>query len=177
MYIWVALDTSEALSAVRSRAILENLTVGLSEVAFSLPQHISLKISFYVDDCIAEAVIESLTAFFKTIPQMPVRPLMPEEKEGLLWVKIEESDYLISLHVALDEKLFREFGVTPHPFDRAFLFHSTLFQDADQGKISLMAERISDLVFSEEILPQGFLIGVSESGRAGSYQVVKTIPF
>lgn len=177
MYIWVALDLSSALSSLRSRAMLENRTIGLSEVAFSLPQHISLKISFSVDDGVSDQVIGAISEALKDIAPFSVALQGLERLSGLLWVRAREDMTLRTLHERLDTLLSEQFGIEQHPFDSAFAFHSTLFQDENEAGLDRMMTRLSDALLPACVTPDGFLIGISPSGKAGSFSVVSKIPF
>lgn len=171
MYIWTALDVSDALSSLRERAALENAAIGLSEVAFTLPAHISLKISFSVADALTERVMARLMDFLKKQPIRSVRVRGIEQNGGILWVRMADETWLSQLHQELDEMLFSEFSVEQHPFDRAFCFHATLFLDSDRDKAALMKKALSDARLPDSITPSGYLIGVSSEGTAGSYRV------
>ena len=50
MFIWIALDASKELKEIRQICKKENASLLLNEVTFLLPLHISLKISFKINN-------------------------------------------------------------------------------------------------------------------------------
>jgi 2'-5' RNA ligase len=174
MYIWIACDLSDGLAEIREKCTEFNRDLQLSEVAFSLPQHISLKISFDVDDAISDSVIETVKSYLSAQKSFSVFAPVPEMMTGILWLRFSESESLTRLHGDLDELLSSHFGVPRHEYDRSFKFHSTLFMD-DGGDLSEMYRRVSSLTMPSELVVDSFLIGISESGRAGDYRVYRRI--
>ncbi len=174
MFIWIGCklpgDFEEKL---RARCLSRNESIGLDTVAFSLPQHISLKISFEAER--HEAVLEDLAAYLTRQAPFAVRIQNPEQAGNILWLPIGEHAQLQRLHRELDARLESKFGVPQHPFDKTFLFHSTLFIDQDASKISAMREALSEDFTEQELPIDTFLLGLSETGKNGSYQVVRTI--
>lgn len=175
MFIWVACDLSDALAECRAVCRERNEAVGLSEVAFSLPQHLSLKISFPVADERLEAVLQRLTALLSSTSAFSVRPLAVEQRGEVLWIAFEPSPELTALHAELDALAEAEFSAPPHPYDRDFCFHSTLFMDADTEKLCQMQALLSDLPIPSAVTVDRFLIGCSPSGQAGDYTVCRVI--
>lgn len=177
MYLWIALDLGDALDRLRERALFLNRHLGLSEAAFTLPAHISLKISFSLPDEAAERAKNRILRLLQNRPAFSVKPTGLEASGKILWVKFKESEPLSELHQLLDEVLLAEFSVERHPFDLAFAYHSTLFLDGDADTLSTLSAALQSEALPREILPCGFLIGSSESGKAGTYRVDCRIPF
>ena len=177
MYLWIALDLGGALDRLRERAVFENRRHLMSEAALTLPAHISLKISFSLPDGAAERAKNRIVRLLQNRPAFSVKPLGLEVCGKILWVKFKESEPLCDLHRLLDEVLLAEFSVERHPFDLAFAYHSTLFLDGDAEALFSLSAALQNEALPEEILPTGFLIGSSESGKAGTYRVDCRIPF
>lgn len=175
MYLWIACDAERELAAIRSFCREQNRRVGLSEVAFSLPQHVSLKISFSVPDTQVEAIIARLEQIVQEASPLLLQPKTIERQGEVLWLAFEPTAALVELHRVLDEVMEREFGVLPHPYDLDFRFHSTLFLDADTDRLIQMERLLSDLPLPSAFTVNRFLIGSSPSGRAGEYTVCKRI--
>ena len=173
MYIWIGCalppDTEHQ---IRTQCLSCNEALGLDTVAFSLPQHISLKISFETDA--QERVLDWLESWLKKESEFYVNLLKPELAGNVLWLPVEENPVLERLHKELDRELEKRFGIRQHPYDHGFLFHSTLFMDADTGKLAAMQERLTALIVGR-CRVDGFWLGVSESGKAGTYRVVRRI--
>lgn len=173
MYIWIgcALPT-ETERQIRTRCLACNEVLGLDTVAFSLPQHISLKISFETDA--PETVLNWLERLLREEQEFYVNLMKPELAGNVLWLPAERNQTLERLHETLDRELDERFGIRQHPYDRGFLFHSTLFLAADTEKLAAMREKLAEFA-PGRCLVDGFWLGVSESGKAGTYRVVKQI--
>ena len=175
MYIWIACDVSKAFDSLRAACIRINREFNLDEVAFSLPQHISLKMSFEVDDGIAADVIEFISEYLSEQGNFIINRPKIEIFGSILWLAFDDDSNLSRIHTELDDLLMERFCVPLHEFDRCFKFHSTLFIDEHEGLLR-MQEQISRLSVPDEISIDSFLIGTSPSGKAGDYSVIKRIP-
>ena len=72
MYIWIGCKLpAEFEKEIRSYCLARNRNIGLNTDAFSLPQHISLKISFDTPDI--DAVLAELTDFLSVQRPFSVR--------------------------------------------------------------------------------------------------------
>ena len=174
MYIWIGCGLpAEFEREIRARCERECGDLALDAVAFTLPQHISLKISFEAPEY--EAVLEELSAFLAAQRPFSLRIGGPEQNGNILWLPAEENETLRQLHRQLDDLLNARFRIPQHPFDKEFLFHSTLFIDNDTVKIAKMWEALADRPIARELAVDTFLLGVSETGKAGTYRVVRQI--
>jgi 2'-5' RNA ligase len=174
MYVWIGCKLPESFETeIRSLCLKQNEALGLDTVAFSLPQHISLKISF--ETAAHEAVLEALTAFLSTQQPFSVRIEDPAQNGNILWLPTEENSVLRQLHDRLDTLLQDRFDIPQHAFDKAFLFHSTLFIDENVEKISKMSEYLQVRSIARVLTVDTFLLGISETGKAGTYRVVRQI--
>lgn len=174
MYIWVGCKLPECFEGeIRSRCLELNQAIGLDTVAFSLPQHVSLKISFQSERY--EEIIAYLTGFLSVQKPFSLRIRQAEQEGNILWMPVAEIEVLRQLHTQLDTLLERRFGIGQHEFDKCFLFHSTLFMDADAGKIASMQKALAQYPVEREMPVDTFLLGLSETGKAGAYRVVRQI--
>ena len=174
MYLWIGCKLPEAFEQeIRTRCLALNEGLGLDTVAFLLPQHISLKISFQTDD--PDAVLADLTAFLQDQEPFPVRIRNAEQAGNILWMPAVENATLRALHEQLDTRLQDRFGIPQHEFDKWFLFHSTLFIDPDEEKLARMHRLLSDYPIARELMIDTFLLGQSETGKNGTYRVVREI--
>jgi len=171
--VWVAADTGESLSDIRAQAIRENEALGLSNFSLSLPQHISLKISFSLPESRFEAAVERIMALLSGKGGFSVRIRGVERNGNILWIAMEQEKALCDLHGMLDEAMEKEFGVTPHPFDGCYLFHSTLFMDENVEKLEEMALRLRDFPLPSVLPIHRFLIGCSREEEPGVYRVIR----
>ncbi len=175
MYIWIGCALPEDFEASIRRAALDaNREIGANTAAFSLPQHISLKISFDARDRAAE-ILAALDTLLSNEAPFYVNPKTIEQNGSILWVTFEENERLSRLHRLLDGVLEQKFGIPQHPFDRTFLFHSTLFQDENNEKLSQIIRAMADFPLPAHLQIDRFLLGTSPNGTPGSYQVVAQI--
>lgn len=174
MYIWIGCKLPEDFEReIRTFCLEQNQNIGLNTVAFMLPQHISLKISFEAEEY--ASVLEDLTVYLSGQKPFAVRMQKPEQMGNLLWLPVAENEQLLRLHRELDARLERKFAVARHPFDKAFMFHSTLFIDENAGKIEKMGKILADSFAEWELPVDTFLLGISETGKPGTYRVVREI--
>lgn len=175
MYIWIGCKLPEDFSdELRAKCLPLGEALGLDMVSFSLPQHISLKISFEATQDPA-VILDALEAMLKQEKAFSVALGGLEIMGNILWLTFGENDTLQRLHRLLDQRLLNEFGVRQHDFDKAFAFHSTLFF----GQPAALRQALSalrPLKLPRELAVDTFLLGVSESGAAGTYRVVRQIP-
>ncbi len=175
MYIWIGCELPKDFEkALRQKCLQENGGLGLDTAAFSLPQHISLKISFDAGDRTAE-ILAALDTLLSDEAPFYVNPRAMEQNGTILWVTFEENERLSRLHRLLDGVLEQEFGIPQHLFDKAFFFHSTLFQDDNSKKLAQMARALADFPLPTHLQIDRFLLGTSPNGTPGSYQVVAQI--
>ena len=175
MYIWIGILIDGQLDALRDRAIRIERELSLPLSCFTLPQHISLKISFFVDDADASRVIDSVEHFLEGQKPFSVEVRGIEREGNIVWVRMEEREELTALSLSLGKMLEREWGVGYHPYDLDFKFHSTLFMDDDPRRIAVAYERIKDTAVPERLLVDTFVIGTSHSGALGTYRVERTV--
>ena len=176
MYIWIGCRLPEAFEHELRYGLREmNVQLGLSEVAFTLPQHISLKISFCVAEGQVQSVIDAIAGMLQKEKPFAVRLGGVEVMGNVLWLNIRNNARLKALHAQLDAMLQKEFGVEPHLFDRDFRFHSTLFLDDNVEKLKAAHDILSQYPNDETLGIAQFLIGTSETGERGTYRVVREI--
>jgi len=174
MYLWVGCKLPEAFEQeIRQQCLVLNQEVGLDTVAFELPQHISLKISFQTED--PEAVTDFLTGFLAEQKAFSVRIKEAEQNGAILWMPVEENEMLDQLHAQLDGLLESRFNIPQHPFDKCFLFHSTLFLDTDEEKIRVMNQLLAEYPLKRELQVDTFLLGASETGKPGTCRIIREI--
>ncbi len=175
MFLWVgAVFDNNTENEIRSIANKLNKDYGLSTVAFSLPQHISLKISFECDDY--QKVIDFIKTRFLQFSPFEVEITDISKIDGsLIWLEIKENDILRQMHNLLNESLLKEFGIPLKSFDgKDFKFHSTLFFD---DCVNSQHQRLIDSFKKEFSLPKSLSIneinfGISDTLTAGAFTVV-----
>ncbi len=174
MYIWIGCKLpADFERELRRHCLAANRQIVLDTTAFSLPQHISLKISFDTPEY--ETVLAELADYLSAQHPFSVRLDSAEQVGKILWLPVAENTTLQLLHYQLDDLLKRRFGIPQHEFDKTFLFHSTLFIDENTGKIEAMKNTMADFPLPRALNIDTFLLGLSPDGTNGSYSVVQTI--
>ena len=174
MYLWVGCKLPEEFEQeIRRHCLILNQLIGLDTVAFELPQHISLKISFQAEH--PDEILAHLEAFLSTQAPFDVQILNAEQFGQILWLTISENETLNRLHAELDAQLEHRFEIPQHEFDKCFKFHSTLFMDADTQKVSQMYATLKDYPFTRKLTVDTFLLGQSETGKPGTCSIVRRI--
>ena len=174
MYIWVGCKLPEDFERkIRPLCLELNKSLGLNTAAFSLPQHVSLKISFQSERY--KEILDYLEAFLSRQSPFCVRIQGAAQEGNILWLPVAENETLRRLHDQLDTELEQHFSIPQHPFDKCFLFHSTLFMDDDTEKLSQMCRRLEKLPTEQDLQVDTFLLGLSENNMPGEYRIVRQI--
>lgn len=175
MYIWVGCALPQEFeTALRARCLELNHNIGLDTSGFSLPQHISLKISFHADEQQTDGILDFLTALLQGKEKFYVNLSGIENTGSILWLRFAENAHLQVLHQILDTQLLQHFGIPLHTFDKAFLFHSTLFMGDPEG-LARMHRLLAEFPLPRSLPVDTILLGTSPTGEGGSYRVVRQI--
>lgn len=178
MYIWTGLVFNKNDEAnIREICKELNKKYKLNEQSFSLPQHISLKMSFETKN--HEDVIGYIKSFLDTQKKIRVKIIgISKINNGVIWLDVEENPKLREIHNLLNEKLKERYDIPLANFDgESFRFHSTLFQDKSicdehEELINELTDRIK-LPFEIEI--KEINLGTSELGGVGTFKVVDAL--
>ena len=174
MYIWVGCKLPEDFERkIRSLCLEQNKALGLNTAAFSLPQHVSLKISFQSER--HEEILDYLEEFLSKQSPFPLRIQGAAQEGNILWLPVAENETLRRLHDQLDIELEQRFSIPQHEFDKCFLFHSTLFMDEDTDKLSRMCQLLEAHPIEQDLQVDTFLLGLSENNLPGECRIVRQI--
>lgn len=178
MYLWVgAVFDSNAENEIRSIANKLNENYNLSTVAFSLPQHISLKISF---DCVDyKGVIDFIKGKLSAFSPFEVKINDVTKIDGsLIWLEIEENETLRKMHNLLNSSLLKKFGIPPKSFDgNEFKFHTTLFFDSsiNEKHQALICDFKKQFILPEKYVIKDIKFAISQTLTAGEFEVIDEI--
>lgn len=175
MYIWLGADVDSQLEEIKELTKKTEKALGIVHSTLTLPLHISLKISFCVDDRIADAVIDSIIKIYETIRPFHIRTKKIEHRGKLVWIRMKKSSKLDSIHNRLDRALKEKHGVELHDFDHHYLFHTTLFMCEDKVQSGAAYEVVKKALIQKKLRIDRLVIGTSPDGAVGSYQVIKTV--
>ena len=181
MYIWTGLVFNKN-DEMKIRQICKevNCDYNVSEQSFTLPQHISLKTSFY-----AENYIEIIN-YMKSILKDNLSNIkivitgISKLNNGVIWFDIEDCEILRNIHNMLNEKLLEKYEIPLIKFDGdKFQFHSTIFQDINiDDKLNNMVETLKSKFEFPMILDVNEInFGISEIGMVGSFRVFDKLKY
>ena len=174
MYIWVGADVDGQLSEIKEIARKAEGEIGPSHSNFTLPLHISLKMSFCVDDDVSGEVIDTLTELYFSFRRFNVTVKGIEHFGNIVWIRMGESEELNLIHDRLNGMLSEKYGVGLHPYDCDYMFHTTLFMDDDEEKVGAAYLRVKDAPLPEKLTIDKLVIGTSQSGDLGTYKVIRS---
>ncbi|MDE7439089.1 MAG: 2'-5' RNA ligase family protein [Clostridia bacterium] len=173
MFIWIGCDINPKFIEYREKVKEFNADLNLSETALNLPQHISLKITFEMQEEIAKHCIKDIIELLKSAKPFTAKVEKLELHDGgILWLRVEENEQFKTLHDELDQ-IAISYAVKPHAFDKQFIYHSTVIMDENAEKLSTMFERLKDIPYPDELKINTFLVGTSEDNV--NFKVVRRI--
>lgn len=175
MYLWTGIDIDDQVAPIRERVRQLESELGVVNSNLTLPFHISLKISFEMDEARADEVTEALTAYYRNLHpfEIPVKGI--EYHTTIAWIRMKENPILNRIHDDLDRLLLDCFGVGLHEYDRDYLFHTTLCMDENAALVRRFYEALRDEPLPAVLTAGRFLIGASPAGALGTYRVRRQI--
>ena len=175
MYIWVGLIFNKKdEEKIRKICKEVNYNYNVNEQAFTLPQHISLKTSFCVEnykeviDYMKLILKGNLSSFDITITGIS------KLNNGVIWFDIEENKILRKFHNIFNKKLLEKYEIPLIKFDgNNFRFHSTIFQDKNiDDSLNDMVEILkSKFKFPIVLNVDEINFGISEIGEVGTFRI------
>lgn len=175
MFVWVGINVEEQLKEVRSAVDGVFEKIEISNVTCQLPLHISLKISFEIENSLFESVLADITRVYEECEPFEIAVKGIEKHENIEWIRMYSNDKIEALATALNGMLLEKYGVPLHEYDLDFIFHTTLFMDDDAQKINAAHSLLGDVYLPERLVANTFVIGNSETGKNGTYRIYKTI--
>ena len=160
MFVWIGCDINSKFLEYREKVKERNGDLGLSESAFKFPQHVSLKITFEMEDEIAKHCIKDIIELLKATKPFVAKTKEIELHDGIIWIRMEENEQFKALHDELDQ-IAISYAVKQHEFDKQYIFHSTVIMDEDREKLAVLFDRIKDIPFPEELKINTFIVGHS----------------
>ena len=175
MYIWLAADVSDQLTKAADSIRKHCNEQHPDNPCLTLPLHISLKISFPAEDKNAAAIIQEASAYLAGVSPFSVQTGAPEREKNIVWLPMQPCETLEKIHRDLDRLLEEAFSVPQHPFDKRFLFHTSLFMGENEENAQAFADRCTDFPLPDTLEIRRFLIGTSPFGTPGTYRVTHEI--
>lgn len=175
MYIWVGIDVDSQLWDIKHTAYSAEKEIGFKNSNFTLPLHISLKISFPVDDGIYLDVVQALTEYFKTLSPFEICVKGIENETSIVWIRMSHNETLNKIHDKLNSMLLDSYGVGLHEYDGDYKFHTTLFMEDNNEKTDIAYDKVKNIKIPEKLIANKFVIGISDTGALGTYRVFRTV--
>ena len=175
MYIWAGINVERALKTVKNKAKLIYDTLPFAEKLYTMPMHVSLKMSFEVDDTIASNVLSVLQDIFARQSPFKIQVIGPETHNNIAWIRIAQNLPLNKLHDTILNALRDKFNIQPHEYDLDYVYHVTLFMDDKAEVVKCAAEQIATTPLPKLLTVDTFLIGTSENGKVGTWTVKNVI--
>lgn len=173
MLIWVALDVDNQLLDIKKKAKEVESLVNFCNSNIYLPLHISLKISFYVEEDMIDNVVEDITNTVQELRGTEVKLERLELHESISWIKVCENEIVQNMHDKLDVMLKEKYNIPQHEYDKNFKLHVSLFIDNEVEKVKQAFLMMKDFELPEKLIIDRFVIGCSPDGSVGSYKVIK----
>ncbi len=146
-------------------------------VAAQLPPHISLKQPFSIADLAAVArYFDELAARLEPVKVLlkQVQVLVPqnEKSPGVVWLDVQESTELRTLHDRINRELAEHFENTAAPFDGPeYHFHATVSYGGPPGIYPLIQAEYEGMPIGRRTITQNICLFYSDDveGRSGTY--------
>lgn len=175
MFVWVGVDLERQLRPLRQKIQAAEACLGLDKPRYTLPLHVSLKISFEVKPEQLEDVTDAICAYYAAIRPFEIRTEGLERAGNILWIPVSASDQLQRMHDDLDQLLRDKFGVPQHAYDKAYCFHITALMHTDVAVTEKAYALLRDAQVPACLRAEAFCVGISECGEAGTYRIYKRI--
>ena len=175
MYIWVGINVEEQLKETRMAVDGVFEKIAISNVTCQLPLHISLKISFEIENKLFDSVLNDIISIYEAQKPFKIDVCGVEKHENIMWIRMHSNVEIEELATKLNLMLKEKYNIPLHEYDLDFIFHTTLFMDDDAEKINIAHTLLGNLKLPETLVATRFVIGTSETGKNGTYRVYKTV--
>ena len=175
MYIWVGINVEDQLGEVRRAVDGVFEKIEISNVTCQLPLHISLKISFEIENSLFGDVLDDISRVYGACEPFEIKVKEIEKHENIEWIRMYSNEKVEALATELNMMLREKYGIPLHEYDLDFVFHTTLFIDDDPEKINSAHSLLGNVHLPDTLVANTFVIGNSETGENGTYRVYKTV--
>ena len=175
MYIWIGIDCEKGLESIRDDVKRVDDIIQFDHSMFSLPYHISLKITFEADKIKYKLIKKDVIKYFKTKSSFDIDVKGIEKHDNIVWLRMINNDIIDNIHQDINNLLKDKYDISLHEYDLDFIFHTTLYMNDDIDKISKAYDLIKDIKVPSKLHLDTFLIGKSTGGNLGSFRIAKRI--
>ena len=175
MFVWVGINVEEQLKETRMAVDRVFEKIDISNVTCQLPLHISLKISFEIENELFESILNDIISIYEAQKPFKIDVKGIEKHDNIMWIRMYSNKDLEALVTSLNVMLKEKYSIPLHEYDLDFIFHTTLFMDDDADKINAAHNLLGNLELPKTLVANTFVIGKSETGENGTYRVYKTV--
>lgn len=175
MFIWSGINIEDQLPELKRRKAEIEGKLGITDTVVNLPLHVSLRISSQIADEISPRLIDAILEFYITLDPVELFTDGIEREGNIIWLRFKENDEIKSVHHRLCALMKERFAIPLHPFDLEFKYHTTLFLGISEDKLTASYEMVKSVNIPESVTLNRPVIGVSESGLAGTYKIIHTV--
>lgn len=173
MFMWLGIDVDDQLQEIKKEAsIIENKLYFLHS-NLTIPFHISLKMSFNVDEQLFDHIMTDVINIYKRFHSFEIEVKGIENNDTICWIKMKENQTLNEIHDILNDFLLKKYHIPLHEYDLDYQFHTTLFMDEDKDKVSKAYQLIQHAPVPKVLRVNKMIIGRSPNGALGTYHVFK----
>ena len=176
MYLWIGIDVDEQVQLVKESVHKIEQIIHFEHSNFTLPFHVSLKITFHVEDNLVPQVTQDIIDLLQSTQPFVIPVLGYELEDTIAWLRMAPCPYLEEIHDKLNQMLLERYGVPLHPYDTDYKFHTTLFMSEDPQKVVSALALVQDTLPPTEIAVNKFLLGSSQNGALGTFAVTHEVP-
>lgn len=176
MYVWVGIDVDNQLEQLKEQAQLAERQIGFTNSNFTLPLHVSLKISFQVDEQTFSNVVQDICNYYQTLQPFDLVTDEMQDCDVICWLKYHRNEQIDAIHDHLNDFLQQKYGVGLHPYDTDYKYHTTLFMEQSApNKVHQAYEQVKNCPFPPTVKVKRFLVGVSPNGQLGTYYIYRSV--
>ena len=175
MFLWVGIDVDSAFEHLRKKAIEIEQALGCEHSCYTLPMHISLKMSFEVSNDRFNEIENSILQYFETLKPLKLSNPRIENAGNIVWVRYDDNKYLCKVKDELNAMLLKKHGIPMHEYDSDYLFHTTVFMFDQHEKNAEGYRLVNGAVLPKTVRLNRFVVGSSPNGQLGTYSVCKAV--
>lgn len=174
-FIFLGIDVDDQLTIVKNKANRIDKNIGFKNSCFSLPLQISLKVAFKIDSSNFKNIIENIINYYSSIKPFKIDIDKLEMYDNIIWIRMSRNKELDKAHDDLNKLLLDKYNIELHEYDLDYKYHTTLFMDDNVYNINEAYNLISKTGLPQSIMANQFIIGISVTGKLGSYSIYRKI--
>ena len=177
MFLWIGINVDSQLQAIKKEGMRIDKKLEFTDPNFTLPMHVSLKISFDIDEKMFKKITKDIINYYNSIEPFEIEVKGIEYNETIVWIRMVDNEKIHKIHDEFNELLLKKYNIPLHEYDSDYKFHATLFMSENKELIKKAYDEIKDKgnLIPSKILLNRFLIGYSDEGDPGTYHIYKEI--